>query len=29
MWIDWRELPFTVVAFGFATAFIWGIAHLG
>ena len=29
MWIDWRELPSTVVAFGFATAFIWGIAHLG
>jgi hypothetical protein len=29
MWIDWRELPFTVAAFGFATAFIWGIAHLG
>ena len=29
MWIDWRELPFTVAAFAFATAFTWGIAHLG
>ena len=29
MWIDWRELPFIVIALGLVTAFIWGVALLG